>query len=322
MKLYRANEKVVANGRALWQQALADLGARDERIVALTADLSRSVCTEQFRKQYPERFFNMGIAEQNMIGTAAGMALSGKIPYCASFAPFLTMRALEQFRTDVCYMNLPVRLVGSYGGIAITGPSHSGLEDAGIVRGLAGAAVVCPSDTSMVSKVFEASLHYKGPLFIRLGEGSNDSQIYAEDYVYQIGKAITAREGCDITIITFGQVLKYAVDAAEMLKEQGVDAAVLDMHTLKPFDAEAVVGAARRTGAILTVEDHSIYNGLGSAVAEVLAEGGLRCRFKRLGIPDIYPCYGPSGQLHTLFGYDADGIAAAARQLLDRPVEG
>lgn len=316
MKLLNPTENVFANGRSFWQEAMAEIGAMDERVVALTADLSRSVCTETFRKQYPERFFNVGIAEQNMIGMAAGLALCGKIPYCASFSPFLTMRALEQFRTDACYMNLPVRLIGSYGGIAITGPTHSGLEDAGIIRGLANGAVVSPSDVTMVSKVFKASINYPGPLFIRLGEGSNDPQLYDGDYEFSIGKAIEARPGKDVTILTFGPVLKYAVEAAAALEKEGIDAGILDVHTLKPLDTEAICQAARKTGRLVTVEDHSLYNGLGSAVAETLMDAGINCKLKRLGIPDLYPCYGQSKDLHIKYGYGTDGVIQAVRSLL------
>lgn len=316
MKLMNPKENVYANGRSFWQEAMAEIGEMDERVVALTADLSRSVCTETFRKRYPERFFNVGIAEQNMVGMAAGMALCGKIPYCASFSPFLTMRALEQFRTDACYMNLPVRLVGSYGGIAITGPTHSGLEDAGIVRGLANGAVVCPSDVTMVGKVFRASLDYPGPLFIRLGEGSNDPQLYDGEYEFAIGKAIEARKGSDVTIVTFGFVLKYAVEAAEILEREGIIVGILDMHTLKPLDVDAVCKAARQTGRFVTVEDHSLMNGLGTAVAETLMDAGITCKLKRLGIPDLYPCHGQSKDLHKLYGYGTGGVVQAVRDLL------
>lgn len=315
MKLLNPSERVHANSRLFWHKALAEIG-KNENVVALTADLSRSICTEDFRKQYPERYFNVGIAEQNMVGMAAGLALNGKIPYCTSFAPFVTMRAIEQFRTDACYMNLKVRLVAAYGGIALTGPTHSGLEDAGIVRGIANSTVVCPSDVTMIEKVFKASVDYNGPLYIRLGEGSNDPEIYGEDYDFQIGKAIVAKEGKDATIISFGLVLKYAVEAANRLAQEGIDVGIIDMHTLKPLDAQAVYHAAKTTGRIVTVEDHSIYNGLGSAVAETIMDSGVTCKLKRLGIPDVYPSYGLAPQLHEKYGYGTDAIVAAIKNML------
>lgn len=315
MRLYAPDEKLHKKSRDLWDEALFRIGA-DERVFALSADLSRSVCTERFRKAYPERFINSGIAEQDMVGIAAGLALEGKIVYVSSFAPFVTMRAIEQFRTDICYMNLPVRMVGRLGGIAETGPTHSGLEDAGIVRGIANAAVVAVSDVTMIDKVFEASLNYDGPMYLRMGEGGTEPEIYAEEYDFTIGKAIEAKPVGDVAIISFGNVLKDAVRAAGILEAEGINAGIIDMHTLKPIDKDAVLAAAEKCGRIITLEDHSIINGLGSAVAEVLMDAGVPCKFKRLGIPDLYPCYGPAGVLHAKYGYDAESVAAAAREML------
>jgi transketolase len=299
MKLKGPYDVVYANSRPYWHDALEYIGGLDKNIIALTADLSRSVATEKFRKTYPDRFFNVGIAEQDMIGLAAGLALNGKIPYCCSFAPFLTMRALEQFRTDVCYMNLNVRMIGAYGGIAAAGPTHAGLEDAGIIRGLANATVVCPSDVSMVKKMFEASVKYKGPMYIRMWQGAKESDLYDEDYTLEIGKAIEAREGNDVTIISFGVIMREAVVASNALAEEGIKAGIIDMHTLKPIDKEAILKAAKHTGRIVTVEDHSLFNGLGSAVAETLMDAGVSCKLKRLGIPDIYPIYGDNPKLYA-----------------------
>ncbi len=309
MKLYAPKEKVVASARKVWCEAFAQVAETDSRVVALTADLSRSTITEIFREKFPDRYFNVGVAEQNMVGMAAGLALSGKIPFCNTFAPFAAMRAGEQFRTDACYMHLNVRLVAGYAGISQpAGPTHSGLEDAGIIRGMPGSAVVSPSDLSMVKKIFEASLEYQGPMYLRFGLGKNEPYLYAEDYDFVIGKAIETRPGTDATIITHGMILQDALIAAEKLEEMGISTAVLDMHTLKPLDTEAVISAARRTGRVLTMERHSILNGLGSAVAETLMEAGVPCRFKRLGIPDLYPSYGDPARLADKYGF---GIPAA-----------
>lgn len=309
MKLYKPNEKVVAASRGLWSEMFAQAAEKDDRVVALTADLSRSTITEVFRKKHPERFYNVGIAEQNMLGMAAGMALDGKIPYCATFAPFAAMRAGEQFRTDACYMNLNVRLVSVYAGISQpAGPTHSGIEDAGIIRGMPGSTIVSPSDLSMVQKVFEASVDYQGPMYLRFGLGKNEPYIYAEDYDFVIGKAIVTKPGKDATIITNGMILQDALTVAERLAEDGIDVGIVDMHTLKPLDTDAILTAARQTGRILTMERHSIINGLGSAVAETLMESGVPCKFKRLGIPDLYPSYGDPNRLADKYGF---GVQAA-----------
>ena len=316
MKLLGPYEKVIANTRPIWQEGFAKMMRENPNAIAMTADLSRSICTDLVRKEIPERYFNIGIAEQNMLGIAAGMALNGKMVYCATIAPFATMRAAEQFRTDACYMNLDVRIVCNYGGITNSGPTHSGLEDAGIIRGMANATVVCPSDLGMVAKVFEASAKHKGPMYIRLGVGANESYLYDEDYDFQIGKAIVAKEGKDATIISFGMILRNAIEAANELAKEGIDVEIIDMPTLKPLDAHAVIKAAAATGRIVTMEDHSIYNGLGSAVSEVLLESGVPVKFKRLGIPDIFPCYGDPNKLREKYGFGTRAAMETIRGMI------
>jgi transketolase len=317
MKFFGPNEKIVASARPVWQENFAAMVKAHKNVVALTADLSRSTCTELARKETPERFFNVGIAEQNMLGLAAGLALSGKVPYCATFAPFATLRAGEQFRNDVCYMNLNVRLIGSYGGIvAPAGPTHSGLEDLGVIRSIPNTTIVSPSDLGMVAKVFEASVDYPGPVYIRLETGSNEPILYAEDYEYKIGKAIVAKEGKDATIISLGMILRNALEAAQKLAEEGIDVGIIDMHTLKPLDAEAVVQAARRTGRVITMERHTINNGLGSAVAETILESGVPCKFKRLGIPNLFPVYGDPDKLAVKYGFGTDAAVAAIKAMM------
>ena len=314
MKLYEPNEKVVANARSVWGDMFYEVARKDPRIVALTADLSRSTITETIRKKEPDRFYNVGIAEQNMVGMAAGLALSGKIPYCTTFTPFAAMRAGEQFRTDACYMNLPVRLVAVYAGISQpAGPTHSGIEDAGIIRNMPNATVVGPSDMSMVQKVFEASAAYPGPMYIRLGLGKNEPYIYAEDYDFQIGKAIETKPGKDVTIIASGLMVRKALAVSRTLEAEGISVGVVDMHTIKPLDTQAVLKAAGQTGKILTWENHSILGGLGSAVAETLMEAGAVCRFKRFGIPDLYPSYGDPDRLAEKYGFGETAVAQTIR---------
>jgi transketolase len=318
MKLYNPGEKIHANPRLVWHEAMLEIGKLDRNIVALGGDLSRSTCTESFRAEFPDRFFNMGIAEQDMVGVAAGLALEGKIPYCVSFAPFLSMRALEQVRTDICYMNLNARIVAPYSGVSAAGATHSGLEDAGIFRGLPNMTIMAPSDVGMVKKIFHASVKHKGPIYIRLSQATNDPEIYAEDYEYKIGKAIITRMGGDATIISFGGVLQYAVEAAARLSDRGIQVGVIDMHTLKPLDNDAVLKAVTSTKHIVTVEDHQIINGLGSAVSELIAESGNPCAFKRLGLRDTFTGYGNIDQLHKKYGYGAEAIVEAVDLLLEK----
>lgn len=315
-KVYPVGSHPVANSRAMWKQAMVDIGAKDPRVIALCGDLSRSICTDQFKEVFPDRFFNVGIAEQDMVGIAAGLALKGKLPYAVSYATFATMRACEQFRTDCCYQNVNVRLIGCAGGLTGGGATHSGMEDAAIIRSMANSTVCCPSDPAMMAKILDASLTYDGPMYIRLSGGRGEELIYDGDFDYQIGKAIEVREGKDITLIGFGAILTEALKAAEALSQEGIEAQVIDMHTLKPFDTDAVLEAIRGTGRIITVEDHNIIGGLGSATAEAIAESGMACKFKRIGIPDCYAHFGGGAFLHKTYGYDADAIVAAAKTLL------
>lgn len=316
MKIYRYGEKVVANARAIWTDAMYEAGMANENVMALTGDLSRSLCTERFRKEIPERYLNIGIAEQNMTSIAAGLALCGKIPYCSSYAPFVTLRAAEQFRTDVCYMNLKVRIIGAGAGINSSGPTHSGLEDAGTVRGFANSTIVAPSDPSMISKIFAASVDYDGPMYIRLDNGRGMQSVYKEDYPFTIGKAIQVLEGHDVAIFSFGSLLTYAVEAALKLAEEGISVAVYDFHTLKPLDIDCVLSVSDKCKHIITLEDHNILNGLGSAVSEVLAENPCGCRLKRLGVPDVFPCTGPPEALHDALGYGIQNIVDTAKLML------
>ena len=199
------------------------------------------------------------------------------------------MRACEQVRTDICYANLPVRIVATHGGLTTgAGPTHYGQEDMAIMRSLPNMTVIAPGDPNQIGKVVEASIEWEGPMYIRIGRGG-EPVVYKEDYTYEIGKSITVREGDHITLIATGSIVFYAVAAAEMLAAEGIRARVIDMHTIKPLDRQAVIKAAKETGAINTAEDHNIYGGLGSAVAEVLAEEGLACKFRRLGIPTSLP---------------------------------
>jgi transketolase len=308
-----------ANAREVYGAALVALAGKHPEVVALTADLMLSHSLKGFKDAHPERFFNVGIAEANMMSVASGLALSGKIPYATTFAAFASMRAHEQVRTDVAYPSLPVKIVGTMGGLSggVAGPTHSGIEDIGTMRMMPGMTVIAPSDPQHLSQFVAQAYAIPGPVYIRLGRG-NDPIIYPEGFVVEIGKAVSVVEGNDVTIISTGTMLRAALVAAHRLAGDGISARVIDMHTIKPLDAEAVRRAASETGLIVTVEDHLITNGLGSAVAECIADAGIACRLVRLGIPDLFSVIGPPGELYHKHGYDDVGICSTVTALLNR----
>ena len=306
-----------ANAREIYGQALVELARQHPDVVALTADLMLSHQLKAFKEIHPERFFNVGIAEANLMGVAAGLALDGKIPWATTFAAFASMRAHEQVRSDIAYPSLPVKIVGTMGGLSggVAGPTHAGMEDLGTMRMMPGMTVIAPSDPLHLTQFVEQAYARRGPVYIRLGRG-NDPIIYPEQQFVEIGKAITVRDGSDATIVSTGVMLREALLAAIQLAEAGISARVIDMHTIKPLDVDIVEQAARETGVIVTVEDHMVTNGLGSAVAECMAESGTACRLARLGIPDVFSIIGPPAELYRHHGYDATGIERTVRGLL------
>lgn len=298
-------------------EELSDLAETDPRIVVMTADLASANRTVEFRDRHPERFFDFGIAEKNMVTAAAGMAASGQIPFAASFASFLGILCAEQIRTDCAYPNLPVRLLAHHSGISMGyyGTSHHALEDLAMMRTIAGLTVVCATDAALLRAILRASLDREGAMYIRLGRG-RDPEVYAappEDFA--LGRAIRLREGIDLTIIATGAQVHPSLRAAEKLGMSGVSVRVLDMHTISPIDGDAIRAAAAETGAVLTVEEHNVTGGLGSAVAEVLVECD-RVPFLRHGVPDEFAPIGPPAALYAHYGLDSDGIAARALALL------
>jgi transketolase len=273
--------------RTAFIEALCELAAQDDRIWLLTGDLGYSVL-ERFAARFPERYVNVGVAEQNMTGIAAGLARCGKVAWTYSIANFPTLRCLEQIRNDVCYHEGNVKVVAVGGGYAYgpQGYTHHGLEDLGIMRGLPNMTVVAPGDPVEARLATRAVAAHAGPCYLRLGKAS-EPVVHDREPPFALGRAIPVRPGRDITLISTGGMLQAAVAAAARLAGAGIDARVLSMPTLKPLDVEAVLEAARETGAVVTVEEHSITGGLGSAVAEVLAEApGPRPRFRRFGVPD------------------------------------
>lgn len=301
--------------REMYGKEIARIGALDERVVVLSADVMRSTRAIDFYEKFPERFYNIGIAEQDMMGIAAGMALEGALPYATGFSAFVSMRSCEQVRTDICYGNLPVRIVATHSGLSSKcGPTHCSQEDIAIMRSFVNMTVICPSDPGQIGKVLDASLTYPGPIYIRVGRDL-EGVIYEAPYQYEIGKAIIAHEGSDAAVITTGAVLGYAYHAAKQLEQEGIHVRVVDMHTVKPIDREAIINAAK-TGIIVTAEDHNTTGGLGSAVADVLTEEGLSVKFKKLGIPDVWGALGKPSDLYHKYGYDTDGILSALRNML------
>ncbi|MEI7616876.1 MAG: transketolase C-terminal domain-containing protein [Actinomycetota bacterium] len=305
-----------AAAKEVYGKKLAEIGKKNDKVVVLTADLMRTTKTIDFKDVYPERFFNVGIAEQNMMSIAAGLAVEGKIPFVSTFATFASMRACEQVRTDICYPNLNVRIVATHSGLTSGGgPTHYSQEDLAIMRSLANMTVIVPGDPNQIGKVIEASIEYQGPIYIRIGRGG-EPVVYHEDYKYEIGKSIVVKEGKDATIIACGVIISCALEAAAKLAKEGINVSVIDMHTIKPLDREAVIKAAKATGVLLTGEDHNTTGGLGSAVAEVIAEENLSCKFKRLGIPNIYAAIGSPEDLYHKYGFDAEGIYTALKCML------
>lgn len=296
---------------------LATIADKDPRIVVLTADLANANRTNDFRARHPDRFFNLGIAEKNMMTVAAGMASCGMVAYAATFASFCVILGAEQAKTDCAYTRMKVRLIGHHSGMSMGfyGTSHHALEDLAITRTIADMTIVCATDANHLRAVLRASVDHPGAMYIRLGRG-RDPQVYADvPKDFKIGKAATLRKGSDLTIITCGSQVRASLDAAEILAGEGIKTRVVDMHTIKPLDAGAVRKAARETRAIMTVEEHNITGGLGSAVAEVLVDEA-RVPFLRHGIPDEFVPVGPPAALYAHYKLDAAGIAKKARSFL------
>lgn len=302
--------------REAYGEALRELGGQNENIVVLDADLSKSTKTNLFKEAYPNRFFNTGIAEQNMIGTAAGFAAAGKIPFASTFAVFAAGRAFEQIRNSVCYPKLNVKIAATHAGLTVgeDGATHQAIEDVAIMRALPNMTVVVPADATEAAAAIRFAADYYGPMYIRLGR-SGVPDLFDDSYEFKLGKAITIQEGTDVTLIGMGIMTAAAKEAAQMLAEEGISAAVINMPTIKPIDEEAIVAAAQKTGAIVTCEEHNIVGGLGSAVAEVLAEKAP-ARLVRVGVKDTFGESGKPADLLKKYGLTAADIAEAAKKAI------
>lgn len=304
--------------REIYGRTLAELAKSDDRIVALTADLEKSTALNKFGEQFPERVFNVGIAEQNLMGAAAGMAKTGLIPFASTFAIFACMRGGEQIRTDIAYQNLPVKIIATHAGISFghAGTTHHCTEDFAIMRAIPNMTVICPADGIETSMAVRACVELDGPVYVRIGRGFEPPCYENEEYDFCIGKAVTMREGTDLTIIACGIAVLQSLNAAKTLAEEGINVRVVNMHTIKPLDREAVIAAVKETGKVLVVEEHNVMGGLGDAVASVIAEEGLACEFKKHGLQDCFSVIGYAEDLYAHYGLDANGIADRVRLMM------
>jgi transketolase len=307
------------SSRDAFGQVIVELAEKNKNIVALTADLTSSVRLSQFKENFPERFINLGVAEQNMMGVAAGLTLTGKIPFACTYAVFSSMRACEQVRTDIAYNDLPVRIVSSHGGFSfgIAGATHQALEDIGIFRGIAGMTVLVPADAVETAAIFRSIEHVPGPVYVRLSR-VKEKTVYTQDFDYEIGHPDILRDGQDILLIAAGGQVGESLDAAQVLGNYGVDAGVMNVSTIKPMDNDVLAEMIARYPAVMTVEQHNIINGLGSAVAEVIAEKKINTLFKRHGLYDIFTTSGPYSELLEYYHLDPKGICETALVLLDQ----
>ena len=303
--------------RESYGRTLAELGKEHEDFLVLDADLAGSTKTAVFRKAFPERHINCGIAEQNMVGVAAGIAATGRVAFASSFAMFAAGRAYEQIRNSVGYPQLNVKIAATHGGISVgeDGATHQCNEDFALMRTIPGMVVMVPSDDVEAEAMVRAAYAHKGPVYMRFSRLATPVFNNPETYKFEIGKAITMREGTDVAIIAAGLPVASAMEAAEKLAAEGIEARVIDMHTIKPLDEEAVLRAAKEIGKIVTVEEHSVIGGLGSAVAEVIAEQ-CPAKLKRVGIYDRYTESGPAEALIHHYGLDGEGVYNAVKAFL------
>jgi len=305
------------SSRDAFGKQLTKLARENSKIVALTADLTSSTRLEEFKAEFPERMFNFGIAEQDAMGAAAGLALAGKIPFVCTYAAFASMRACEQARTDIAYNDLPVRICASHGGIGMAagGSTHHALEDLNIFRGMPGMTVLVPADGIQAAVLVREIISLSGPSYLRLSRPA-ELTVYTIEKEFPIGKADWLKRGKDITLIAIGGMVGFSLQAASALEKEGLSVGVVNAYSLKPIDRETILEAAKSSKALLTVEEHNIIGGLGSAVAEVLAEEGVATKFKRHGLLDHFTTSAPYEDLIHYYQLDAEGIAAVAKKLL------
>ena len=300
--------------RESYGEALVKYG-KDERVVVLDADLSKSTKTESFKKVYPERFINCGIAEANMMCVAAGLAASGKIAFASTFAMFAAGRAFEQVRNSIGYTRLNVKIGATHAGISVgeDGASHQCLEDIALMRTIPGMVIINPADDMEAQLAVKAAIDHDGPVYMRFGRLAVED-VNGKDYKFELGKGVCLKDGADVSIIATGLMVQEALKAADILKEEGIDARVINIHTIKPIDEEIIMKAAKETGAIVTAEEHYIMGGLGSAVSEVVC-ANAPCPVKIIGT-DRYGKSGKPAELFEEYGLTAENIAAKAKEAI------
>ncbi|WP_455615902.1 transketolase family protein [Eisenbergiella sp.] len=303
--------------REAYGKALAEFGAQYPNLVVLDADLANATKTNTFQKAFPERHIDCGIAECDMMGIAAGLSTVGKIPFASSFAMFAAGRAYEQVRNSIGYPHLNVKIGATHAGITVgeDGASHQCLEDIALMRVIPGMVVINPSDAVEARAAVQAAIEYVGPVYLRFGRAAVPVINDGEDYKFEIGKGVLLREGTDVTIVATGICVSAALEAAEKLAEDGINAEVINIHTIKPLDEELIIKSAKKTGKVVTAEEHSIIGGLGGAVSEALSEKAPTpvCR---IGMNDIFGESGSAGALVAKYGLDADGIYSKVKEFV------
>lgn len=290
-------------------EELAQLGVSNPNLVVLDADLSGSTKTSTFAKSFPERFFNVGIAEQNLITTAVGLSLTGKIPFVATFAVFATGRAYDQIRNSACYQNANIKIIGAHGGITVgeDGASHQALEDISLMRGLPNMTVIAPADYEQTRQAVRFAVEHDGPVYIRSSR-INVPVIFDENYKFSPNKAVKLKEGTDVTLVATGDILSEAIKAVQILQENNINAELINIPVIKPLDTATILLSADKTGKVVTVENHSVIGGLGSAVAECLSEVSPH-KLLRIGIDDKFGQSGTPNELLKFYGLDGESIA-------------
>lgn len=310
-----AHKKATRDG---YGEGLVELGQNNKNIVVLCGDLTESTRSIWFKEKFPERFFEMGVAEQDMFGAAAGLALSGKIPFCSTFGVFASGRAWDQVRISICYMNLNVKIGGSHGGISVgaDGATHQSLEEITLMRALPHMTIVVPCDWIEAKKATIQAADVPGPVYLRLGREAIPV-ITKEEDEFKIGKAVTLREGKDVTIFACGVMVHEALQAAEILQKEGISAEIINIHTPKPIDVDAVVKSAKKTGAAISAEEHTVKGGLGGAIAEVLSQN-CPTPLKIIGIKDRFGESGSPPELMKAFGLTSEDLVKAAKEIMQK----
>ncbi len=321
---YTAVESTALSTAEYYGKALCELGREHPEVVALTADLAKSTKIGMFGEEFPDRFFNVGIAEQNMFGIAAGMAKAGLVPFLSTFSIFASLRSADQLHTDICYQNVNAKIIATHAGTSFgqAGSTHHAICDLAVTRSFPNLTVVCPADGMETVNAVRAAYEMQGPVYIRINRGFDRVLNSSTDYDFEFGKAITLHEGTDLTVIACGSCAFQALTAANFLdNSDGLKIRVLNMHTIKPIDREAIEKAVMDTRRIITVEDHNVIGGLGSAVAEVIADLGKGCAFRRLGIQDVFAPIGLHEDIMSIVGIDSNGIIDAVREVMKKDFE-